>query len=40
MGQGLYMVKAVVAAHEGSVEIASEPGKGTIVTVNLPLVSR
>jgi signal transduction histidine kinase len=37
-GLGLVVVKKCVDLHGGSIEIASEPGKGTVVTVLLPLV--
>jgi cell cycle sensor histidine kinase DivJ len=35
-GLGLHLVKGFAALHDGSVEIASELGKGTTVTVRLP----
>jgi two-component system, NtrC family, sensor histidine kinase HydH len=35
-GLGLPIIQKIVAAHEGDVMIASEPGKGTTVTVLLP----
>ncbi|MFF5158522.1 MMPL family transporter [Streptomyces sp. NPDC000348] len=35
-GLGLSIVRAVVHAHHGSVDIASEPNSGTTVTVTLP----
>jgi PAS domain S-box-containing protein len=37
-GLGLVVVKKCVDLHGGSINIASEPGKGTVVTVLLPLV--
>jgi PAS domain S-box-containing protein len=36
-GLGLAIVRQIVSAHEGTVEYASEPGKGTTFTVTLPL---
>ncbi|MCW8930852.1 MAG: HAMP domain-containing histidine kinase [Gammaproteobacteria bacterium] len=34
-GLGLYLVKLIVDAHEGSINIQSKKGKGTVVTVSL-----
>ncbi|MBN2353818.1 MAG: HAMP domain-containing histidine kinase [Spirochaetales bacterium] len=36
-GIGLSIVRAIVRAHGGAVDIRSEPGKGTEVTVSLPV---
>jgi len=36
-GLGLPLVRQFVEAHEGSVGLVSEPGQGTIVTIDLPL---
>jgi len=36
-GIGLAIVAELVRAHHGELEIASEPGKGTAVTVTLAL---
>jgi two-component system sensor histidine kinase HydH len=36
-GLGLAVVYAAVAEHAGTIAIDSEPGRGTVVTVELPL---
>jgi len=35
-GLGLFIVKAVAEAHDGTVDLASLPGKGTTVTMHIP----
>jgi signal transduction histidine kinase len=38
-GLGLALVKEVVEAHQGYIEVDSEPGSGTRFTLSFPLVS-
>jgi len=38
VGLGLYVAKLVIDRHHGSIDITSQPQKGTVVTVKLPLV--
>lgn len=36
-GMGLYIAKVVVEAHGGYVEVDSEPGKGSVFTIGIPI---
>ena len=40
LGLGLYYCKRTVEAHEGSIELDSEAGEGTRVTITIPLLTR
>ncbi len=37
-GMGLYVVKQIIEAHEGQIEVESEPGRGATFRITLPLV--
>jgi|GEM_PF-2479318 len=37
IGLGLYMTRLLIQAHAGSIRAESEPGKGTTITVELPM---
>ena len=37
LGLGLYLVKMIVEAHEGTVDAESEPGRGTTIVIQLPV---
>lgn len=35
-GLGMAIVKQIVAAHQGTIDVDSQPGRGTLITVRLP----
>jgi signal transduction histidine kinase len=37
MGMGLSLSYSIVAQHQGRIEVQSEPGQGTVVTISLPI---
>jgi PAS domain S-box-containing protein len=37
-GLGLHVVQEIIAAHEGRIMVASEPGTGAVFTISLPMV--
>ncbi len=36
LGLGMHIVHHIIKAHEGDIRVASKPGKGSVVTVDLP----
>jgi signal transduction histidine kinase len=36
-GLGLSIVRAIITAHRGRIEIASEPGEGAVFSIHIPL---
>ncbi len=40
LGLGLSLVRAIVAAHNGTVEVSSRPGQGSTFTLRLPVFTR
>ncbi|WP_148224165.1 ATP-binding protein [Sediminispirochaeta smaragdinae] len=39
-GLGLYLVRKIVIAHDGFVELESGVGRGTLVRISMPQISR
>jgi signal transduction histidine kinase len=39
LGLGLYICRAIVEAHQGTISASSQPGKGAVFEVRLPLSS-
>src|SRR5215468_5387021 len=39
IGLGLYVVREIVLAHHGTIDVQSAPGQGTTFTVTLPLIA-
>ncbi len=37
-GMGLFIVKSIITEHRGTIEVASELGKGTVFTIRLPIM--
>jgi hypothetical protein len=37
-GLGLYISNSIIQEHKGTIDFRSEPGKGTTVTIRLPVV--
>jgi signal transduction histidine kinase len=38
-GLGLYIASAIIAAHDGEIDVVSEPGRGTTFCIDLPALS-
>ena len=36
-GLGLYLCRQIIQSHQGAIEVSSQPGEGSVFTVNLPL---
>jgi two-component system sensor histidine kinase BaeS len=37
MGTGLYIARTIIEAHDGTVTVESEEGKGSIFTIHIPV---
>ena len=37
LGLGLYITRRIVHEHEGTIQVSSELGRGTVVEVSLPV---
>jgi signal transduction histidine kinase len=38
LGLGLYLAREIVKAHGGEIDVSSRMGRGTVMTVRLPVV--